>query len=113
MKRAYPAKLFWLMVIMNFLVHFFYLSLPGIILSIVGIWLRPCLWVGLGLLLLDFVLSTVHQMQIRKAAITQSDNPEFNALMDAFLGGGTEAFQNVLNDQIRAQNAHTESDDSE
>ena len=40
MKREYPQKMFWLFVLTNFLFHFFYLSVPGIILCIVGIWIK-------------------------------------------------------------------------
>jgi len=88
MARKYPAKMFWHFVLMNFLLHYFYLFLPGLILSIIGIWVKSCLWIGLAILLLDVILSIIDQLRIAKAATTESDNPEFNELMDAFLGGG-------------------------
>ena len=84
MERKYPTKMFWLFVLTNFLFHFFYLSIPGIILCIVGIWVKSCLWIGLAILGLDVILSIIEQLRIRKAAVTPSDNPEFNELMDAF-----------------------------
>ena len=103
MEKQYPAKMFWFFVLTEFLFHFFYLSLPGIILCIVGIWVKPCLWAGLAILLLDLVLSMIEQMRIRKAAVTPSDNPEFNELMDAFCGpGGLEAFGEVLDKKIKS-----------
>lgn len=40
MEREYPQKMFWLFVLTNFLFHFFYLSVPGIIFCIVGIWIN-------------------------------------------------------------------------
>ena len=86
MERKYPTKMFWLFVLTNFLFHFFYLSIPGIILCIVGIWVKSCLWIGLAILGLDVILSIIEQLRIRKAAVTPSDNPEFNELMDAFCG---------------------------
>ena len=46
MEREYPQKMFWLFVLTNFLFHFFYLSVPGIILCIVGIWIKTCLYIG-------------------------------------------------------------------
>lgn len=97
MERKYPAKLFWLFVLTNFLFHFFYLSLPGIILCVVGIWVKSCLWIGLGLLLLDLFVSIVEQMRIRKAAVTRSNNQDYNELMDALCGpDGALAFIDVL-----------------
>lgn len=84
MERKYPAKMFLLFVLTSFLFRFFYLFVSGIILCIVGIWVKACLWIGLVFLGLDLVLSIVLQLFIRKAAITPSENPEFNAIMDAF-----------------------------
>ena len=86
MERKYPAKMFWLFLLTNFLFHFSYLSIPGIILCIVGIWVKCCLWVGLAILGLDMILSFFEQLRVQKVTMTPSDNPEFNVLMDAFCG---------------------------
>ncbi|MBE5866673.1 MAG: hypothetical protein E7292_10775 [Lachnospiraceae bacterium] len=103
MKRKYPTKMFWFFVLTNFLFHFFYLSIPGIIFCIVGIWVKPCLWIGLAILGLDVILSIIEQLRICKAAVTRSDNPEFNELMDAFCSpGGFEAFGKVLDEKIQS-----------
>ena len=103
MERKYPTKMFWFFVLNNFLFHFFYLSLPGTILCIVGIWVKSCLWIGLVILLLDLILSIIEQLQIRKAAITHSDNPEFNEFMDAFCSpGGLEAVRKLTEEKIAA-----------
>lgn len=103
MKRKYPTKMFWFFVLTNFLFHFFYLSIPGIIFCIVGIWVKPCLWIGLAILGLDVILSIIEQLRICKAVVTCSDNPEFNELMDAFCSpGGFEAFGKVLDEKIKS-----------
>ena len=103
MERKYPTKMFWLFVLTNFLFHFFYLSIPGIILCIVGIWAKPCLWIGLAILGLDVILSIIEQLRIRKAAVTPSDNPEFNELMDAFCSpDGLEAVRRIVDAKIEA-----------
>ena len=106
MERKYPTKMFWFFVLTNFLFHFFYLSVPGIILCIVGIWVKACLWIGLAILGLDAILSIIEQLRIRKAAVTPSDNPEVNELMDAFCSqGGLEAFRKVLDEKIKSSPA--------
>ena len=106
MERKYPTKMFWLFVLTNFLFHFFYLSIPGIILCIVGIWVKSCLWIGLAILGVDVILSIIEQLRIRKAAVTPSDNTEVNELMDAFCGpGGFEAFGKVLDEKIKSSPA--------
>ena len=106
MERKYPTKMFWFFVLTNFLFHFFYLSVPGIILCIVGIWVKSCLWIGLAILGLDMMLSIIEQMRIRKAAVTPSDNPQFYELMDAFCSpGGLEAFGKVLDEKIKSSPA--------
>ncbi|MBR2612802.1 MAG: hypothetical protein IKC72_07015 [Clostridia bacterium] len=103
MERKYPTKMFWLFVLTDFLLHFFYLSIPGIILCIVGIWAKPCLWIGLAILGLDVILSIIEQLRIRKAAVTPSDNPEFNELMDAFCSpDGLEAVRRIADARIEA-----------
>ena len=102
MERKYPTKMFWLFVLTNFLFHFFYLSIPGIILCVVGIWVKPCLWIGVTVLGLDAIFSIIEQLRIRKAAVSHSDNPEFNELMDAFCGpDGFDAVRRVLDEKIK------------
>jgi len=49
------------------------------------------------------ILSIIEQLRICKAAVTRSDNPEFNELMDAFCSpGGFEAFGKVLDEKIQS-----------
>lgn len=103
MARKYPRKMFWFFVLTNFLLHFFYLFIPGIVLCIVGIWVKSCLWIGLAILGLDVILSIIEQLRIRKAAMTHSDNPEFNALMDAFYSpDGLEAVRKIVDAKTEA-----------
>lgn len=105
MKRKYPTKMFCFFVLMDFIFHFLHLFVPGIILCIVGIWVKTCLWIGLIILGIDLILSIIEQLRIRKAAITQSDNPVFNEFMDAFCGpGGLNDVRKVLDLKIKSQN---------
>ena len=85
MKRKYPAKMFLLFVLTNFLFRFFYLFIPGTVLCVVGIWSQTYLYVGLAVLGLDLILSIVEQVRIRNAAVGQSENPDFNEKMDKLM----------------------------
>ncbi len=85
MERKYPTKMFWFFVLTNFLFHFFYLSLPGMILCFIGIWVKSCLKIGLVILFIDLILSIIEQMRIRKAALT-STHPDVMELMDVLNG---------------------------
>ena len=110
MEREYPQKMFWLFVLTNFLFHFFYLSVSGIILCIVGIWIKTCLYIGCAVLGLDLILSIAEQSRIRNAAVSHSENPEFNELMDAFCSpDGLQAVGKVLDEKIKS----TPDDESE
>ena len=81
--NKYPVSLFVIGVLMNLTKNFF-LLLPSIILLIVGIWVKWCLFVGVALLLLDVIISLIEQIQIRNATIN-SDNPNFKEWQDAIL----------------------------
>ena len=103
MKRKYPTKMFFFFVFTNFLFHFFYLSVPGIVLCIVGIWSKFCLWIGLAILGLDLILSIIEQLRLHRTAITPSDNPDFNEMMDAFCGpDGLEDVRKIVDAKIES-----------
>ena len=102
MERKYPVKFFCLFVITNFLFHYFYLFFSGMILCIIGIWSKPCLAAGLVILILDLTLSVIEQLKLRRAAVTKSDSPEFNKIMDAFCSpGGLHATGEVLEEMLK------------
>ena len=83
MNRKYPFTLFLLMVLVNFVIRYFYLFLPGLVLNIIGIWSRHCLAIGLALWILDLILSVIEQLRIRKTALEEHDNEDLNAFLDA------------------------------
>ena len=86
--RKYPTSLFIIGFITNVLFHFFWLFIPCIILLIIGIFVKPCLYIGLALLLIDFLLSLIEQFRIRQAFLEESDNPDFRAFQDALSKDG-------------------------
>lgn len=96
MERKYPWQMFVLGVILNFLIRNFLLFLAGVVFCILGIWFKTCLYMGVALLIFDLVLSVNQQLDIRQEVLSESDNPEFNELMDSFYGSGEEASKAAL-----------------
>ena len=82
-QRKYPASLFFTGLAMNIVVRFFFLFLLALVLIIIGFWVKWCAYAGLAVLLLDVVISLILQLTIRKTAISESDDPEFNTFQDA------------------------------
>lgn len=101
MNRKYPFTLFLLMVLVNFVIRYFYLFLPGLVLNIIGIWSRHCLAIGLALWILDLILSVIEQLRIRKTALEEHDNEDLNAFLDAaYDPDDPNSVQEILQEKI-------------
>ena len=115
--RKYPISLFIIGFITNILFHFFWLFIPCIILLIVGIFVKPCLYVGLALLLIDILLSLIEQFRIRQTFLKESDNPDFQAFQDALSKDGNwrdnigEKKKKKMSDPQNEIKSHDESED--
>lgn len=103
MNRKYPFWMFLVGVVLNFLFHYLYLSLPGVILCLIGIRSKTALSLGLAMLTLDLILSIAEQIRIRKTILSESDNPEFNQLMDTFYGNDDGESFEALMEQTRQE----------
>ena len=115
--RKYPTSLFIIGFITNILFHFFWLFIPCIILLIVGIFVKPCLYIGLALLLIDILFSLIEQFRIRQAFLEESDNPDFRAFQDALSKDGNwrdnigELLNQKISDPQNEIKSHDESED--
>ena len=100
-ERKYPNKLFAIGFVTNVFFHFFWLFIPSILLLIVGIFIKPCLYIGLACLILDLYLSFSEQLNIRKAFLTDTDNPDFQKFQDALSkkGGFLDNMKEYLDEQ--------------
>lgn len=87
-KRRYPADLFWFGYISNVVFHYFWLFWPSIILMLIGIFVKPCMYAALALLVIDLIVSFIDQMLIRRAFLQDSDNPDFRDFQDALSKDG-------------------------
>jgi len=94
-KRKYPFGLFAFGLVSNFIAHFFWLFVPGILFLIIGIFVTPCVYVGWALLLIDLVLSIIDQLTIRRTFLSDSDHPGFRAFQDALSKDGNWR-QNII-----------------
>ncbi len=105
--KKYPVSLFVIGVLMNLTKNFF-LFFPSIVLLIVGIWVKWCLFIGAALLLLDVIISLIEQIQIRSATIN-SDNPNFKEWQDAILSSD---WKNNVKDLIESKIDDTNDEES-
>ena len=115
--RKYPTSLFIIGFITNILFHFFWLFIPCVILLIIGMFVKTCLYIGLALLLIDILLSLIEQFRIRQAFLEESDNPDFRAFQDALSKGGIwrdnigELLNQKMSDPQNEIKLHDESED--
>lgn len=91
---------------MNFIFHFIWLLVPALIFLIAGIFVPLCLYIGLGLILLDLLLSIVEQLQIRKTILTDSDNEDFRSFQDAIFkdGNWVQNVKDMVEEKIEENN---------
>ena len=113
MKRKYNSTLFWLGFLLN-IVRLFWIGIPAVILLMIGIWVRPCLYIGSALLLVLLLVALVQQLQIKKMAETDND-PAFAPFAEAMCSDNwREQIVSMVNEKIDAQrNEGPDSDPSE
>ncbi len=79
-KRRYSSSLFWSGFFLNILKRF-YITIPAVILLIIGIWFKLCLYIGIALAVFVLVISLIEQLNIKKTFET-SNNPNFEEFAD-------------------------------
>jgi len=85
-KRKYPLTLFLFGVLHNLIGHIF-LLIPIVILFIIGAFgISVCTSIAIILTCCYIIYAIILQVIIRNALIKDGNNPEFNRLMDEFLG---------------------------
>ena len=96
MKRRYPFSLFIAGFIMNFLLRFFWLFVPGIVFLIMGAFSDWCTDVGAVMLIIDAALSFIVQFRIMQTILSETDDEEFGKFQDAISKEGN-VFSNIRN----------------
>lgn len=92
--KRYPLGLFLIGFVTNLLFRFRWLFVPGAALSVAGIFVDWCLYVGIGFLAVDIVVSFIEQMKIRHTMLSDSDSEQFRRFQDAVLRDGN-VFDNI------------------
>ena len=100
--RKYPISLFLFGFLMNIVFRFWVLFVLGIVFSIVGIFVKSFVNIGLATLLLDVALSFVEQMRLRQTFLEESDDSDFETFKDMVSKDGNwmENVREFLNDKI-------------
>jgi len=117
-RRRYPKGLFIMGFITNLLLRFVWLFVPGVILLIAGIFIRPCLYLGALVLLLDVIVSLTEQIRLRRTFLKESDHPDFRSFQEALSAGGDwkeniqDWFNQRMADQQKISEENTTSNDS-
>ncbi len=120
--RKYPISLFIFGFVMNIVFRFWVLFVLGIVFSIVGIFVKSFVNIGLATLLLDVVLSFVEQMRLRQTFLEESDDSDFETFKDMVSKDGNwmENVREFLNDKIsnpdnafKPDNENEENDEDE
>lgn len=93
--KKYNEQLFW----SGFLLNIFrkaLLILVAIVLGIVGIWIKPCLYCALGIIVIVLIWSFVQQLII-KHTVENSDNPNFTPFANAMMSDNwREEIENLV-----------------
>lgn len=100
--RKYPISLFIFGFLMNVVFRFWVLFVLGIVFSVVGIFVKSFVNIGLAILLLDVALSFVEQMRLRQTFLEESDDSDFETFKDMMSNDGNwmENVREFLNDKI-------------
>lgn len=100
--RKYPISLFIFGFLMNIVFRFWVLFVLGIVFSVVGIFVKSFVNIGLAILLLDVALSFVEQMRLRQTFLEESDDSDFEAFKDMMSNDGNwmKNVREFLNDKI-------------
>ena len=108
MNKKYPISLFITGFIMNLFFRLFYLSIPAIILMILGIWFSACLYIGIGLFLIALIISLILQLMLKNIALEASKNESFQEFQDAI--SSHNWYKNVMGIVVSKINENTTDD---
>ena len=114
-ERKYPFRLFVMGLLMNMLLRYSWLLIPGVILVVVGKWISVCLYIGLALLVADVTLSFYDQMLIRKTMLSDSENEVFRGYQETVSkdGSGFEYINDLINNAVAGSAVDEEQDTEE
>lgn len=95
----YNRKLFWMGFGLN-IIRKIPLVLIAAVFGIVGIWVKPCLYVALAIMLIVLIGSFIQQVNI-KHTVEHSDDPNFAPFQEAMTSDNwQEELKRIVEDKI-------------
>lgn len=87
--KKYPSNLFVLGLLFSMIVYYYWLFILSLVLMLLALLYRPCLYLGWAILLVDFIFSLIQQLKIRNVLLKDSDDPDMQNFKGAVLGEGS------------------------
>ena len=110
MKRKYPKSLFVMGFVMNLLIKFWYLFVLSLILRIIGIWIKACLYIVVILIVLDFIISLIYQMVLVNTFVNSS-NLNMEEFQDAIsTDNWSKSVRSIISEKIDADEENKDKD---
>ena len=81
--KKYNQQLFWVGFLLN-IVRKFILILAAVVLGIVGIWINPCFYFALEIILVVLIWSFIQQLVI-KHTVEHNEDPNFTPYANAMM----------------------------
>lgn len=107
-KGRYPLSLFLMGFLIDLITRNLLLTFAALVLSIVGIWVPECRWIGAGLLILSVLLSLVRQFIIRWHVLHDPPNGEFDEFRNAMLSKDwMKNVEDVMSKKMDGQEPYT------
>lgn len=100
--------------IINIVLRFIGLFIPSICLLVIGIFIKPCLYIGLILFIIDVIISLIEQFRIRKTFLADSEDSEFQKFQVS-VSKGKNWKNNVMDfveEKIKEDNIKEDQDDT-
>lgn len=97
MKRRYPISRFLIGILQN-MIRYCFILLLAVIFFVIGAFHHPvCLYIGIAVVCIYFLICIIEQFIIRAVSLRPSNNQAFNNEMDKFFGIEEGIFNNKKN----------------
>ncbi len=97
--KKYNQQLFFVGFLLN-IMRKFILVLAGVVLGIVGIWIKPCFYFALGIILIVLIWSFIQQLVI-KHTVEHNEDTNFTPYADAMMSENwKDEIEKLIEDKV-------------